>query len=135
MPETLSLIFFAVNAGLFILGVLYDTQEEYEQKLLEMGTPYIKQFGGRYKFLTYLDMVSHLKLFNLIKQLIYFNIHFKNLQAIYYTICTVNSLHKILFNPSKKHPLNRFCNLLFVSLAFPFGVVSYFSLFTHYFSN
>lgn len=58
MPEFLSLIFFAVIAGLYHLGVHYDTQEEYEQKLLEMGTPYTKQFGGRYKFLTYLDMVT-----------------------------------------------------------------------------
>merc|ERR1712071_650947 len=78
-----------------------------------MGTPYTKQFGGRYKFLTYLDM---------------------NLQAIYFTFAAVNSLVKlILTNPSKNCPLNLFCNKLFVSLAFPFGVFVSFTFWGLYF--
>lgn len=39
-------------------GILHDRSEAMHKKMEENGTPYKNHFGGRYKYLTYLDMVS-----------------------------------------------------------------------------
>lgn len=43
---------------LYMAGILHDRSEAMHKKMEENGTPYKNHFGGRYKYLTYLDMVS-----------------------------------------------------------------------------
>lgn len=43
---------------LYYVGILYDTQQIMEERFKELGIPYNMTYGGRYKYLTYLNMVT-----------------------------------------------------------------------------
>jgi len=58
MYEALNLAWYSLVFGLFGLGCIYDTQDILEENLKKLGTPYTQHYGGRYKYLTFLDMVK-----------------------------------------------------------------------------
>ena len=57
MHEAYNLVLYTTTFGLFAFGCFYDTQELIEAKLAQMGTPWTHHYGGRYKYLTFLNMV------------------------------------------------------------------------------
>jgi hypothetical protein len=50
---------------LFYVGILFDTQKIMEDHFKELGIPYNMTYGGRYKYLTYLNMVKFLDQFKI----------------------------------------------------------------------
>ncbi|CAF1008567.1 unnamed protein product [Brachionus calyciflorus] len=69
----------------------------------------VKTFGGRYKYLTSLDMI---------------------LQLVFFSICFIDSLRELIFKKSFLKDLRSF---IFRSLAFPIGTFVFFSFWLIYF--
>jgi hypothetical protein len=71
----------------------------------EIGENIDRTFGGRAKYLTFLNL---------------------NLQFVYNVLCALNAIYEYANtrnNNKKANRLRKFCNFLYTSLAFPFGIV------------
>ena len=106
----LKLIFYLLVFSIFLHGLVEDwTRYLNDDVFRVLGTREHHMFGGRSKYLTFLDM---------------------NLQCFYFFLLTMQALNERF--SLKIGSLEKICNFLYVSLCFPVGVFVFFSFWTIY---
>jgi hypothetical protein len=113
--EAAALAFYSTAAYLYSVGLERDTLETLKARgdVHPIVIDTYDSFGGRYKFLTILDMI---------------------VQLTFFSLCTVSSFLALtgLFTKAQTH-LNKFLNYYWISVTFPVGclvVVLFWSLYT-----
>ena len=108
--STLKLILYMTILGLYMHALIEDWRRYFNDSVfLVLGTKEHHMFGGRSKYLTFLDM---------------------NLQCFYFFLLTMQALNeRFSLNIGS---LEKICNFLYVSLCFPVGVFVFFSFWTIY---
>ena len=100
-----ALSIYSTSTYLYFLGLERETLESLKAR--DDIHPHIidtyDSFGGRYKFLTILDMI---------------------LQAFFFSVCTFNSLLAVMgVFPKIQSQMNKFLNCFYVNITFPVGFV------------
>lgn len=95
-------IFLIIMASFYLFAVYKDHMIYTSNAVFKAtGLNHHNTFGGRLKFLTYIDT---------------------NLQAIYFTICALNVIIKFVTG-KKSSAVERFCNGMYTSIIFPIGAI------------
>ena len=106
LSNILKLIFYLLVFSIFLHGLVEDwTRYLNDDVFRVLGTREHHMFGGRSKYLTFLDM---------------------NLQFFYFFLMTIQAFSECC--SFKMSLLKKFCNFLYVSLCFPVGVFVFVSL-------
>jgi hypothetical protein len=106
----LKFIFYLLVFSIFLHGLVEDWTRYLNDDVFKvLGTKEHHMFGGRSKYLTFLDM---------------------NLQFFYFFLMTIQAFNECC--SFKMSLLKKFCNFLYVSLCFPLGVFVFFSFWSIY---
>ena len=59
MKQIVILVIYSLISCLYLAAITYNTQDLLEKKYQEMGITYKRTYGGRFKFLTFLNLVKY----------------------------------------------------------------------------